>query len=295
MEGRRRLRIRLRGIVQGVGFRPFVYKLAGELGLAGYVRNSSAGLVAEVEGEPEAVLRFGERVVREAPALAWIQSCETEGIAAEGGSDFAIRESESRAGEFALVSPDVATCEDCVRDFRDPRNRRYALPVHQLHQLRAALHHHPRHSLRPAEYDHGRVPHVPGVPGASTTIRATDGSTRSRTPAPFAGRSFRGRSRRRGGGWRRGRSWRSKGWAAFTWPAMPGTRRAVAALRQRKRRSDKPFAIMARDLEAAEAIVRGFAGGAASVLLGSRRPIVIMPRRESALPERWRQGTGRWA
>jgi len=79
----KRVRIRLRGIVQGVGFRPFVHNLAGKLGLAGYVLNSSAGLVTEAEGSTEAVDRFAEAIRTEAPPLAWIQDMTAEELPVE--------------------------------------------------------------------------------------------------------------------------------------------------------------------------------------------------------------------
>src|ERR1035437_8446137 len=125
---RRRIRIRLRGIVQGVGFRPFVHNLARELRLGGYVSNSSAGLVAEVEGDPAALDRFVRTVSEEPPPLAWIQESEIVEVEALGEDAFAIRQSVAVAGEFALVSPDVATCEDCFGDFTRPDDRRYGYP-----------------------------------------------------------------------------------------------------------------------------------------------------------------------
>jgi len=124
----KRVRIRLRGIVQGVGFRPFVHNLAGKWQLAGYVLNSSSGLVAEVEGDPDAVEGFVDAVRAEAPPLAWIQQMEVAELAPEGGTGFEIRQSAVETGEFALISPDVATCPDCLRDCREPGNRRFGYP-----------------------------------------------------------------------------------------------------------------------------------------------------------------------
>src|SRR5579872_3865082 len=125
---RKRIRIQLRGIVQGVGFRPFVYNLAVRLGVTGYVLNSSSGLATEAEGAPEAVDEFARALVSEPPPLAWIQAAETAEIEPLGEQTFTIRESAATAGEFALISPDVATCGDCLRDIADPHNRRYRYP-----------------------------------------------------------------------------------------------------------------------------------------------------------------------
>ena len=108
-----RRQIRIRGVVQGVGFRPFVHNLARRLGLAGYVLNSSAGVVAEVEGAPAALDSFVESLRTEAPPLARIEEMFVAEIDPLGERDFAIRESQAREGEFVLVSPDVATCPDC--------------------------------------------------------------------------------------------------------------------------------------------------------------------------------------
>ena len=126
--GRKRIRVRLRGVVQGVGFRPFVYNLASRLHLGGYVLNSSAGLLAEAEGAPASVATFVTAIVAEAPPLACIQETETCEIPALGETVFAIRHSTSQSGEFALISPDIATCADCLQEFTDPRNRRYHYP-----------------------------------------------------------------------------------------------------------------------------------------------------------------------
>ena len=150
----KRVRVRLRGIVQGVGFRPFVHNLAVKLALAGSVRNSSAGLVAEVEGDAQAVDRFVAAIRSEAPPLAWIQDFAVEELPLAGSTGFAILESAVETGEFALISPDVATCAECLRDCREPGTP-LRLSIHQLHQLRAALHHHSRHPLRPRQHHHG--------------------------------------------------------------------------------------------------------------------------------------------
>ena len=141
------MRIRLRGIVQGVGFRPFVHNLAGRLQLTGYVLNSSAGLVAEVEGDPAAVARFLDAVRTEAPPLAWIQEMDVAELDPTGGAGFEIRHSAVDTGEFALISPDVATCPECLLDIPRARQSALRLSLYELHQLRASIHHHSRYSL----------------------------------------------------------------------------------------------------------------------------------------------------
>src|ERR1035438_8129 len=120
-----RIQVRLRGIVQGVGFRPFVYNLAQRLKLAGYVRNDSSGLIAEVEGAPAAIEAFLEALGSEHPPLAWIQDRAVTSLPPTGDVEFRIRPSLAETGKFALVSPDIATCAACLADCTDPRNRRY--------------------------------------------------------------------------------------------------------------------------------------------------------------------------
>lgn len=122
-----RLRMVIRGAVQGVGFRPFVFRLASQLELAGWVSNTAAGVFLEVEGEPERLREFQLRVEREKPAIACIQSLESSFLDPLGFSHFEIR--ESSAGEkTVVVLPDIATCPACLGDIFDPKNRRYRYP-----------------------------------------------------------------------------------------------------------------------------------------------------------------------
>ena len=120
--------VRVRGIVQGVGFRPFVYNLARSLGLMGYVLNSSAGVTVEIEGGGDQVEEFLSTLRHQPPPLAQIEEFTVSDLAPLGDTDFVIRHSVAEAGEFVLVSPDVATCDDCWRDFGDPANRRFGYP-----------------------------------------------------------------------------------------------------------------------------------------------------------------------
>jgi hydrogenase maturation protein HypF len=114
--------------VQGVGFRPYVYNLAKSFGLCGFVRNSSSGVVIAVEGEPTAVEQFVEEMRRNPPALARIEQFTIAPLDPSGAKEFVIQESLVEAGEFVLVSPDVATCADCWADVTDPNDRRYGYP-----------------------------------------------------------------------------------------------------------------------------------------------------------------------
>jgi hydrogenase maturation protein HypF len=123
-----RLRLVVRGAVQGVGFRPFVYRLANELGLPGWVNNSSQGVFVEVEGARAQLEQFILRLETEKPPRSFIQSCEATWLDAVGYDGFEIRESEMAGDKTALVLPDSATCPDCLREIFDPANRRHGYP-----------------------------------------------------------------------------------------------------------------------------------------------------------------------
>ncbi len=122
-----RLRVSIRGAVQGVGFRPFVFRLATELGLAGWVLNSSSGVVVEAEGAPARLDEFLVRLDRERPGRAVVQGVETARLDPLGYSGFEIRPSVD-GGKSALVLPDIATCPDCLADLHEPANRRFRYP-----------------------------------------------------------------------------------------------------------------------------------------------------------------------
>lgn len=122
-----RLRLMLRGVVQGVGFRPFIYRLAKDLELVGWVNNSSRGVVIEVEGERVAIAQFLLRLEREKPPRSQIQQVESSVLDPIGYSTFEIRASET-GEKTALILPDIATCSDCLQEIFEPTNRRYRYP-----------------------------------------------------------------------------------------------------------------------------------------------------------------------
>ncbi len=126
--GLERLRLILNGAVQGVGFRPFVYRLAAELGLPGWVLNSSSGLVVEVEGRRDVLRVFLERLEAEKPPAAVVLAREISFLAPAGYSRFEIRASDAEAEKTASLLPDLATCAQCLSELFDPANRRYRYP-----------------------------------------------------------------------------------------------------------------------------------------------------------------------
>ena len=123
----RRLRVVIRGAVLGVGFRPFVYRLADEMKLAGWVLNSAQGVFIEADGEEAYLHEFLRRIGSEKPGIAHIQSMESSWLDPAGFTHFEIR--KSTGGEkTTLILPDLATCPDCLREIQVPRDRRYRYP-----------------------------------------------------------------------------------------------------------------------------------------------------------------------
>ncbi|HDK44066.1 MAG TPA: carbamoyltransferase HypF, partial [Desulfobacteraceae bacterium] len=121
--------IEIGGIVQGVGFRPFVYRLATRLGLAGYITNTGSGVVIKIAGPAEAVDSFLTALRRDAPPLARIDSLQQRPAAASGPATvFVIRASDGRGRSTTQVAPDTATCADCLREIFNPEDRRYGYP-----------------------------------------------------------------------------------------------------------------------------------------------------------------------
>ncbi len=123
-----RVRIVIRGAVQGVGFRPFVYRLARELSLTGWVSNTAQGVFIEAEGTEDRLKTFIGRVRTDIPPRASIQSFEHAFLDAIGFRTFEIRESAEGGTKSVLILPDIATCPDCLREMFDPTNRRYRYP-----------------------------------------------------------------------------------------------------------------------------------------------------------------------
>jgi hydrogenase maturation protein HypF len=280
---RKRIRVHLRGIVQGVGFRPFVYNLANRLELSGWVLNSSAGLIAEAEGEARAVDEFLRAVTVEPPSLAWIQEIETAEIEPLGEQAFTIRESLQAAGEFALISPDVATCPECLRDLTDPENRRYQYPFTNCTNCG------PRYTIvRDIPYDRPHTTMAKFTLCDDCRKEYEDPGDRRfhaqpnacpvcgpRLSAPVAEAVARLTA---------GEIVALKGLGGFHLACDARVGCAVTLLRTRKRRSDKPFALMCRDLAAVERICR-VTDAERDLLTSPQHPIVILPGLDTLPPE----------
>ena len=128
LEERKRIGIEISGKVQGVGFRPTVFRYAKEFGLSGYVCNTSEGLYIEVEGEYEKIKNFIEKIKNSPPYLAELREIKTFSLQVKNENVFSIVESKKTEKIRVEISPDVATCKDCIEEMLDPSNRRYLFP-----------------------------------------------------------------------------------------------------------------------------------------------------------------------
>jgi hydrogenase maturation protein HypF len=292
-----RKEIYIRGVVQGVGFRPFVYKLARELGLRGYVLNSSAGVTIDVEGDVPNLECFVRRLTDEAPPLAQIENVVVSGAEPAGYFSFIIRESLDQPGRLAPVSPDVATCDDCMRDFRAAGNRRHGYAFTNCTNCG------PRYTItRKIPYDRPLTTMACFTMCESCLREYEDPANRRFHAQPNAcpecgpalallSRNELNTTQSFMGGLpaihevrrmlRDGRILAIKGLGGFHLACDPANDTAVRSLRERKKRSDKPFALMVPDFEAAERLCI-VSETARAALESSRRPIVILPQRPGA-------------
>ncbi len=286
-----RTAIRVEGIVQGVGFRPFVYTLATGLGLAGHVGNDVDGVFVEVEGPPAAVGEFLVLLERDAPPLARIERITTAPMTPSGSPSFAIAASGPAGPRRTLVSADTATCADCLAELADPADRRFGYPFINCTNCG------PRFTIvRDVPYDRPLTTmaefamcercaaeyHDPAdrrFHAQPTCCPACGPRLALATPAgtPLPGDPLTQAARLLD----EGRVLAVKGLGGYHLAADASHQAATAALRARKHREDKPFAVLAADLAAAGTLAD--LDQAASELLASPgRPIVLLPRRPGA-------------
>jgi hydrogenase maturation protein HypF len=279
---RARLKLAVRGAVQGVGFRPFVFRLATGLGLAGWVNNSPQGVFIEVEGPRTTLEQFLLRLEIEKPPRSFIQSLEASWLDPAGYTAFEIRPSETGGNKTALVLPDIATCPDCLREIFDPKNRRHRYPftnctncgprfsiIESLPYDRANT------SMKAftmcpqcrAEYDEPRnrrfhaQPNACPVCGPRLELWRSGPAKREQNTAGFSEPQNQPRSAERSydallaaaKAIRKGKIVAVKGLGGFHLMTDARNDKAVRLLRERKHREEKPLALMFPSLEAIKA------------------------------------------
>lgn len=291
-EPRVRVGLRVKGTVQGVGFRPNVFRLATRAGLGGFVRNDSEGVWIEVEGSPEAIARFPERLRRDAPPLSRVDAIELRRLAARGDVRFRVESSDRADRVAATVPPDAATCAECLRELFDPGDRRYRYPFVNCTDCG------PRYTIvREVPYD--RAETTMGAFRLCEPCRAEYEDPASRrfhaepNACPACGPRVElvraGAPAIRGDGALRqavadlaaGRILAVKGLGGFLLACDAANEGSVAQLRERKRRPHKPFALMARDLETVRSITCPDAAEVRA-LRSPCAPIVLLRAREGA-------------
>jgi hydrogenase maturation protein HypF len=295
-----RRQIEVSGIVQGVGFRPFIYRLATERQLVGTIRNTSSGVTIEVQGAPAALDEFVSSLPREAPPLSRITEIRTHDLPCNGDREFRIIASHGQEPVRTLISPDVAACDDCLREMFDPADRRYRYPFTNCTNCgpRFTITHsipydRPFTSMAPfkmcpacqAEYENPANRRFHAQPNAcwdcgpkvqfwdnrGQVIEAGD-PIKLAIEALFDGKVVA-----------------VKGLGGFHLAANATNAAAVALLRERKKRVGKPFAVMVPNLEVAERFCE-ISAEEAAVLQSIQRPIVLVRRRTSSDYERRRDG-----
>lgn len=287
-----RARIRVRGVVQGVGYRPFVHRVATESGLAGHVGNDTDGVFVEVEGSPDAVDAFARRLRADAPPLARVDDVESTAIDAIGDEGFRIVASRADSAVRTFVAPDAALCSDCLRELFDPADRRYRYPFitctncgprftitkrlpydrpnttmcgFPLCEPCAAQYH------DPADRRFHAQPLACATCGPrlwleSAALGRVDGTDQALAAAQRALAD--------------GQIVAVKGLGGYHIACDAGRDDAVALLRRRKGRADKPFALMVRDIAVAHTLAY-IDDDEARLLESCQRPIVLLKARDN--------------
>ncbi len=283
-------RLFVHGIVQGVGFRPFVFQTAERLGLTGEVANTSAGVAIHVEGAAASIDAFCRTLVESPPPLAHITELSVEPASTAHHPAFSIVQSRPGSARSALISPDVAVCRDCLAELFDPADRRYRYPFINCTNcgprytiIEDIPYDRPKTAMREfamcpqcrAEYDdpadrrfHAQ-PNACPVCGPSVALFEAD-RTRIAADDPIAEAGRRLSA---------GRIVAVKGLGGFHLAADAKNEDAILRLRARKHREEKPLALMVKDVPVAERLCRITAEERA-LLASSRRPIVLLEKNE---------------
>jgi hydrogenase maturation protein HypF len=288
----RRVRVDIQGIVQGVGFRPFIYRLAHQWHLTGSIHNSESGVQIEIQGAGEDVAAFLVALTTEAPPLARVDEILTAELALREEGEFRIEHSTRSQTANTLISPDIATCADCLRELLDPTDRRFgypflnctncgprftitrSVPYDRSQTSMAAF---PMCAPCRAEYDDPLNRRFHAQPNACRQcgphLTLVDGKE-----TPLAGDAIAETIRLLS----EGKLLAIKGLGGFHLAVDATVADAVRELRRRKHRGEKPFAVMVPSLEAARSLCHVSAEEAA-LLQSPQRPIVLLRQKGGEL------------
>ncbi len=285
----------IRGAVQGVGFRPFVYRLARELQLTGWVNNSSQGVFVDAEGEPVALVSFLHRLRHEHPPRAFIQSFEYAFLDPTGAADFVIRPSDPSGEKTALVMPDSALCDDCRDELFDPYNRRYRYPFinctncgPRFSIITALPYDRPHTTMRgftmcracqqeyedPADRRFHAQPNACPVCGPRIALWDAEGRSIGADDEALVLTVA---------ALQEGKIVAVKGIGGFHLVAAASNDDALSRLRERKHREEKPFALMFPSLQAVRTAC-SVDEHEEQILTSPEAPIVLLRRRVTAIP-----------
>ena len=291
----KRQRIRVNGIVQGVGFRPFVFNLAKRHRLGGFVTNTSDGVLIEVEGSESAITSFVLDLKRKNPPLSEIIDLQQNDLFPIGETAFRIEASQDTDRNETLISPDIAICDDCLRELRDPANRRYRYPFINCTNcgprftiIRKIPYDRPNTSMAifkmcsqcQAEYEDPSNRRFHAQPNACPDCGPQVWLERADQPDNLA--------RKQEGidhaveALLKGKIVAIKGLGGFHLAADAGNAKAVQRLRERKNREEKPLAIMVADLATAKRLAR-ISSEEEKLLTSPQRPIVLLRKKSPLL------------
>ena len=285
--------ISIHGIVQGVGFRPFIHRLVSQYGLCGFIKNTSSGVELELEGDRETLERFAAELPKRAPKLAVIESMDiryTDELA--GFTDFQIRKSKTEEFRNTLISPDICICDDCLRELRDKKDRRYRYPFINCTNCG------PRFTIiKDVPYDRAKtsMSAFPMCPDCDREYHDIENRRYHAQPdcCPDCGpRVFflDAEGREQPGdaielareALKDGKIIAGKGLGGMHLACRCDDEEIAKTLRRRKQRDEKPFAIMCRDAETAKQICL-VSPEEEAILTGFRRPIVLLEKRQPGL------------